>query len=511
MYTISFEKIQSLLKKEELLREILHDGIWHHRLTDANILETEFSSITYHSEKAQNGSLFFCKGMNFKEEYLDEVLRNGVSFFISEQFYIKEGAVGLIVTDVRKAMAVIAAEFYDYPQNKMKMIGVTGTKGKTTTVFFLQNILSHTTNGKTALVSSIHNTVDGKNYEEALLTTPESIELFQLMAQSVENGMTHFVMEVSSQAYKLDRVYGIQFDAGIFLNISTDHVGPLEHRDFEDYFYCKRQLLNHSDQVVLYHGTDHYTLLKELTLEQNKTLITYGDHHPDSQYYIEDDAGDSSRFYIKSSENDFLNIEGDYLIGIPGDFNKENALSATIVSALFGASRKDCLAGIENTRVPGRMSIFKLRNGSTAYVDYAHNYISLKRLLEFVKVEHPDGKVIALIGSPGGKGTSRRKDFGEVLSDHSDVAILTSDDPSFDDPVDIAKEIASHIKNDIDIQIIGDRIEAIEYALTLANPEDSIVIAGKGDHTHQIIDGKWEPYEGDDLLTERFIRDGKLL
>src|SRR5699024_1222613 len=147
------------------------------------------------------------------------------------------------VSDVRKAMAVIAREFYQWPQNKLKLIGVTGTKGKTTTAYLLKDILQYTTNHKTALLSSIEISVDGKNFVDAHLTTPESLDLYRMMAEAVENGMSHLIMEVSSQAYKLHRVYGLHFDVGFFLNISPDHIGPLEHPSFEDYFYCKRQLL----------------------------------------------------------------------------------------------------------------------------------------------------------------------------------------------------------------------------------------------------------------------------
>lgn len=504
MYMLTLKDVQQLLVEEGLLREVVHQGVWHYRVNDPSFLASSFHYLSFDSNDADSDTLFFCKGNRFKADYLKDAAEKGISVYISEQLY-ETDLTGIIVNDVRKALAVLARAYYDNPQTKLKTIGVTGTKGKTTTVYFVRHILSRTTGNKTALISSLENTVDGKNYTPSHLTTPESLDVFKMMAEAVENGMTHLILEVSSQAFKHDRVYGIHFDIGIFLNISPDHIGPLEHPTFEDYLYCKRQLLENAEIIVLFRGTDHYTLLNELANNQNKQIIVYGTDESDSQYFIENDAANAARFSICPRGKDFLQIHGIYDISMPGDFNKENALSAAIVCALCGASREDCRQGIKETRVPGRMEILTREDGCTAYVDYAHNYISLKKLLLFVKEQHPEGRILVVLGSPGGKGLSRRKDFGLVLSSFADIAYLCADDPDEEDPVKIAEEIQSHMDPQTEAVIIGDRVQAIRQAFSTASSKDAIVIAGKGDARTQTINGKEEPYEGDDVLARKFV------
>ncbi|MDY5175049.1 Mur ligase family protein, partial [Enterococcus faecium] len=233
--SFSLEDIRHLLLKEHLLKEFVSTKGWHLDVPE----KAEFLQLSYDSRKADASTLFFCKGMNFKEEYLDSAIEQGIQYYVSEQPY-ENSAVGIIVTDIRKAMALLAMAFYDYPQNKLKVIGFTGTKGKTTAAYFTKAILDHTTNKKTALLSTMNTTLDGKTYFKSHLTTPESLDLYRMMAEAVKNGMTHLVMEVSSQAYKTQRVYGLTLDVGIFLNISPDHISPIEHPTFDDYFYCKR-------------------------------------------------------------------------------------------------------------------------------------------------------------------------------------------------------------------------------------------------------------------------------
>ena len=505
MYALTVKEIQDILKKEHLLREVVIEDTWTNTIEQSETLQTTFYTLSYYSKEADASTLFFCKGKDFNKKYLTEAFSKGTRFYVSEKIYDEKDSVGFIVEDVRKALAVLAREFYANPQKKLKVAGITGTKGKTTTTYFLESILQFSTQQKTAVFTSIATTVDGETYEESRLTTPESLELYELMAKAVENEMTHLVMEVSSQAYKLERVYGLEFDIGVFLNISTDHIGPSEHPTFEDYLYCKRQLLLHSAQCVLYRGSDHFNLLKQDAEKSGKPFV-YGDKHADSHYYIETSQTDSASFYVVANGEDTLQIEGGYSLSLPGDFNKENALSAIIVAALLGATKKQCQEGIKETSVPGRMETLTQKNGSKVYIDYAHNYISLKRLLEFVRKEHPEGKIITVLGSPGGKGLSRRKDFGKVLSSHTDIAVLTEDDPNFDDPEEIAMEIKSYMNKKKQTEIIGNRTKAIERALQLASSSaDVVVLAGKGDMKYSIVKSKWIPYLGDFEVANQFI------
>ena len=342
-------------------------------------------------------------------------------YYVAEQPY-EQSAVGIIVTDIRKAMAILSMAFYGYPQNDLQVIGYTGTKGKTTAAYFTKAILDHTTANKTALLSTMNTTLDGKTYFKSHLTTPESLDLYRMMAEAVKNGMTHLVMEVSSQAYKTQRVYGLTLDVGIFLNISPDHISPIEHPTFDDYFYCKRQLILNSKQVILNHESDYFDLLKETATVYGIPAIVYG-RSTQADYEVKS-LNDGSHTFQVINHHGNLAIDTTYTIKLAGDFNQENATSAIIAAALTGASATDAQQGLKEARVPGRMDQLVQKNGAHVYVDYAHNYLSLKTLLEFAKKEHPKGKVIVVLGSPGNKAISRRHDFGKVLSETADIVFL---------------------------------------------------------------------------------------
>ncbi|MDY5175068.1 cyanophycin synthetase, partial [Enterococcus faecium] len=293
----------------------------------------------------------------------------------------------------------------------------------------------------------------------------------------------------------------------IFLNISPDHISPIEHPTFDDYFYCKRQLILNSKTVVLNHESDYFDLLKETADLFQIPTITYGRSEESNYQVIHSDKG--THGFTLSSRQDHLAIcDTAYDILLAGGFNQENAASAIIAAALTGASSQDAQAGLKEARVPGRMDQLIQSNGAHVYVDYAHNYLSLKTLLEFAKNEHPDGRVIVVLGSPGNKAISRRHDFGKVLSETADVAFLTADDPAFEDPQKIAEEINEAITNpELIVHYEMDRPEAIRRALAESTPQDSVVIAGKGVDPYQKINGVDEPYEGDYAIVKRLIEE----
>lgn len=499
--SFSLEDIRKLLIKENLLKEFVSVQGWHLDAPEQFV----FKKLSYDSRQVDHETLFFCKGLNFKEEYLTSAISNGLSYYVAEQPY-ENTATGIIVTDIRKAMAILSMAFYQYPQNQLQVIGYTGTKGKTTAAYFTKAILDHATNNKTALLSTMNTTLDGQTFFKSHLTTPESLDLYRMMAEAVKNGMTHLVMEVSSQAYKTQRVYGLTLDVGIFLNISPDHISPIEHPTFDDYFYCKRQLILNSKTVILDHESDHFDLLQETAELANVPYITYG-RSAESDYEVKSLTSGNHAFHL-IKHNGKIDIEADYEIQLAGDFNQENAASAIIAAALTGASIEDAQKGLKAARVPGRMDQLIQKNGSHVYVDYAHNYLSLKTLLEFAKKEHPKGRVIVVLGSPGNKAVSRRQDFGKVLSETADVVFLTADDPAFEDPQKIAEEINAAITNaELEVHYEMDRPEAIRQALAISNPEDSVVVAGKGVDPYQKINGIDVPYKGDYEVVKELIED----
>lgn len=500
--TLTLEKVSEILLQNDLLKEMITPTGWH--LTSKNLPKKEFKTVTYDSRKVDNNSLFFCKGLNFKVEYLISALENGLEVYVAEEPFEVNAQCAIIVTDIKKAMALLGMAFYGYPQKELQLVAFTGTKGKTTAAYFTHALLAKATGNKTALLSTMNTSLDGKTYFKSHLTTPESLDLYQMMRQAVTNGMTHLVMEVSSQAYKTERVFGLTFDVGVFLNISPDHISPIEHPTFDDYFYCKRQLLRHSKKMILNAGSDYFELLKENCELWQTPYLSYGRKNAD--YLVT--SGKNKHFTVVSAK-DKLQISDEYSIQLAGDFNQENATAALLAAAIVGANVKEAKDALASARVPGRMDHLLNTNGASVYVDYAHNYLSLKTLLEFAQGEHPTGRVIVVLGSTGGKAISRRADFGKALSEHANIVFLTADDPAFEDPKKIAEEINAHITNaQLEVHFEMDRVKAIAAALQVSQPEDAVVIAGKGVDEYQKINGEDTPYEGDYFIAKRLITEG---
>ena len=271
-----------LLKEHHLLREIIQGDVWTDDPARIASADEPFAGITYDTRKVTPGTLLCCKG-RFKAEYLNGIDEAGLAAYVAETEYsAATAAPGLIVNDARKAMSLLSAAFYGYPQNELTVIGVTGTKGKTTTSYFTQALINAVSGGKAALFSSVDNCLDGHTYVESDLTTPESMDAFRMMREAADNGMEYLVMEVSSQAYKVDRVYGLTFDVAAFLNISPDHISPIEHPTFEDYLYCKRQIIANAKSLVLGADSLHADLLREDAAAAGIGATTFALHDADN-------------------------------------------------------------------------------------------------------------------------------------------------------------------------------------------------------------------------------------
>ena len=481
---ITLEKTLDILKNDHNLREI----IFHNHYSLDWKENPSFSKISFDSREADKSTLFFAKGATFKKEYLEQAIENGLTFYVSQVDYELD-IPAIIVTDIKKAMSLIAMEFYGHPENDLKIIAFTGTKGKTTTAYFAYNILKQT--HRPAMLSTMNTTLDGKTFFKSKLTTPESLDLFKMMATAVQNGMTHLIMEVSSQAYLVERVYGLTFDVGAFLNISPDHIGPIEHPTFEDYFYHKRLLMANSKAVVVNAGMDYFDVVAQQV------------------------ANTPHDFYGKGSDNTIENgrafdfdvtgkLVGHYDIQLIGSFNQENAVAAGLACLRLGTSLADIQKGIAQTSVPGRMEVITQTNGAKVFVDYAHNGDSLEKLLSVVE-EHQKGDLHLILGATGNKGESRRADFARVINAHPNLhVILTADDPNYEDPQAIAEEIASQVTRPLDIQV--DREKAISQAMARTNNEtDAVIIAGKGADAYQIVNGERTAYAGDLNIAKNYL------
>ncbi len=482
---IRLEQVIEILKKDNNFREISSAGEYYFNWPK----EVNFDQLSYDSRKSTENTLFFAKGLNFKKEYLTDL---EAAFYVSE-FDYEVALPAIIVTDVKRAMALIAASFYDFPQNKLKTLALTGTKGKTTSAYFAKAILDKMNGGKTALLSTAQTTLDGKNYFKSELTTPESLDLLEMMAKALTNGMTHLVMEVSSQAYKTERVYGLTFDVGVFLNISPDHIGPVEHPTLEDYFYCKRQLLKNSRYFVANSEMNHFAIIKEELKERKIPHAFYG--------------ADSENKIIESKGLHFVtdgSVSGAFDIRLLGRFNQENALATALATKALGASLENIHDGLALAVVPGRMELLTAKNGAHIYIDYAHNGLSLENLVEVVE-EHHAGQLVLVLGSTGNKGESRRKDFGQVIEKHPRLdVILTTDDSNREDPKILADEIASFVSRTLDFEL--DRELAIKKAVSKTkSTDDAVIIAGKGTDMFQLKDGKRQPYIGDTAAAQKYL------
>lgn len=481
---IRIETILEILKKDQNFRQILSENRYYY-----NWSQVTFANLSYDSRAVDSQTLFFVKGANFKKDFLDQAIAKGLPFYVAEKDY-GVGIPVIMVNDIKQAMSLIAMEFHDHPEQKLKLLAFTGTKGKTTAAYFAYHILK--ISQKPALLSTMSTTLDGKTFFKSQLSTPESLDLIAMMAEAVQNGRSHLIMEVSSQAYLVKRVYGITFDVGVFLNISPDHIGPIEHPNMEDYFYHKRLLMDNSRAVVVNSDMSDFEVVAEQVADKPHDF--YGSQ--------------SDNAILASKAFDFEvtgKLAGHYDIQLLGDFNQSNALAAGLACFYLGASQEEIQSGIAETRVPGRMEVLTQANGAKIFVDYAHNGDSLKKLIDVVS-QHQKGAITLIIGAPGNKGESRRKDFGLLLNQYPELrVILSADDPNYEDPLVISQEIAHHMTRPY--EIIVDREEAISHALAgTQGPSDAVIIAGKGADAYQIIQGeKDDSYLGDLKVAEKYL------
>ncbi|MBQ4176985.1 MAG: UDP-N-acetylmuramoyl-L-alanyl-D-glutamate--2,6-diaminopimelate ligase [Lachnospiraceae bacterium] len=468
--------------------------------------DTEITEIVNDSRKVKKGCVFPCiRGASFDgHKFAGEVAAKGAAAIVAEEkVEVPEGVTVILVKDTRIAMARMACAWYGYPAQKLKMIGVTGTKGKTTTTYMVKSILE-AAGHKVGLIGTIE-TLIGTTRIPSLNTTPESLLLQELLAKMVKAGCDAVVMEVSSQALMLHRVEGILFDIGVFTNISADHIGPAEHASFKDYMECKSRLFRmcrkgifNGDDIHLGRILEGHTCSVE-TFGLNKTNNLYADEielvcRPG---YL------GTKFHVRSEEDYEVTTD------IPGKFSVYNALCAIAICRQFGVTKEQLQTTLADVKVKGRVEMVKVSDDFILMIDYAHNAMALESILSTLR-EYRPSRIVCVFGCGGNRARSRRYEMGEVSGRHADFTILTSDNPRYENPEAILDDIETGIRRTKGKYIrIADRREAIAYSIHNGQPGDVIVLAGKGHEDYQEICGKKYPMDERVIIAEILAEDAK--
>lgn len=462
-------------------------------------IDVNVNELVYNTKKVTKESMFVCiKGAAFdSHDAAADAAKSGAIVIVAERpVEVPEGICVVLVKDTRYALALISAAYFDYPARKLKVIGITGTKGKTTTTFMIRSILEHA-GIRTGLIGTIE-TIIGDRHIPASNTTPESYTIQAYFAAMVEAGCQVAVMEVSSQGLKLHRTAGILFDIGIFTNLAPDHIGPNEHESFEEYLECKSRLFRQCRVGIVNADDEHCGQILEGHTCQ---VETYGFSEKAnlraSDVKLVSRPGFLGVAYHVSGLADF-----DVEIDMPGRFSVYNSLVAIAVCRHFDISREDVLEALETAQTKGRIEKIKVSDDFTLMIDYAHNAMSLESLLTTLKEYHPK-RLVCLFGCGGNRSRMRRFEMGEVSGRLADLTVITSDNPRFEEPQAIIDDIRTGIeKTDGKYIEIIDRKEAIRYVIEHGQPGDVIVLAGKGHEDYQEIRGVKYPMDERVLIRE---------
>jgi len=463
--------------------------------------EISVSSVVYDSRKITKDCLFICiKGANFDgHDAADSAVESGATVLVvSHDVNIssdKEVTI-ICVDDTRYAMAFISAAYFGNPADKLKVIGITGTKGKTTTTYLVKSILENA-GYKCGLIGTIE-IIYGDTHIHADNTTPESYLIQEYFSKMVEAGMDMVVMEVSSQGLMLHRTQGFIFDIGIFTNLEPDHIGPNEHTDLNDYIRCKSLLFKQCKLGIFNADADH---INEVLEGHTCETLTYSIDAPSDIKASHVALINKPKLLgVEFDVNGLINSHIEF--PNPGRFSVYNALCAISICQTLSIDLETMQKGLLQAKVKGRIEPISISDDFTLLIDYAHNAMALESLLSTLKAYNP-GRLVSVFGCGGNRSKLRRFEMGEVSGKLADLTIITSDNPRFEEPQDIINDIKTGIsKTDGKYIEICDRKEAIAYAIHNALPGDIIVLAGKGHEDYQEIKGVKYPMDERDLIAD---------
>lgn len=503
------------------------------RIEPAESETVPVTGMTVDSREVVPGNLFVCKGAGFKPAFLSSAAAGGAAAYlceddpelVAELECAAPDLPRLVASDVRAAMAQAAPIIYGHPERDLDIVGITGTKGKSTAAYMLKSILS-ATGDEPSIMGSI-DTDDGVEHFESHNTTPEAPELWRHLHNTVQAGRRHMVMEVSSQGLKYDRMLGVPLRIGAFLNIGRDHISGVEHPTFEDYLESKLKIFAQSDIALVNLATDH---LDEVlaAAQASRALVTFSpepderacfqaDHVISTGVGLEFDLLERIDLAEIDAQGSFGNspsrkgepVAEHIALGIPGLFNVENALAAIACARLLGVSYDAIKHGLAHLRVPGRMEVVATPDRRIiALIDYAHNELSYQALFSSVEQEYPGRRIIAVFGAPGGKAQERREALPRVAGAYADLIIYTEEDPAHERVEDICDELAAHTPAGVAYRIICDREQAVAAAFEDARAHDGesvVLLLAKGDETRQHRGDEYPEVKSDLALAREIL------
>ena len=480
-----------------LLKDLLDGFQYHivHGTTQKEITELVFDS----RNPIHPGAAFVCiSGAVYDgHTYAEAAVAAGACAIIAErEVPVPENVCLVVCENTREALAYMSAAYFGHPAKELVTIGITGTKGKTTTAYMIHNVLE-LAGYPTGLIGTIEAIV-GDKHIPANNTTPESYYVQKYFREMVDAGCKCVVMEVSSQGLMLHRVSGFTFDYGIFTNLSPDHIGENEHKDFDDYLQCKSRLFRQCRVGIANCDDENY---ERMVAGHTCRLETYGcSEKADLR---------AKNINLHTKEGELLvayetegNLSMEVLVGIPGMFSVYNSLTAIAVCRHFDLSEETILRALRVVKVKGRVEPVEVSKKFSVMIDYAHNAMSLRSLLTTLR-EYKPKRLICLFGCGGNRSRDRRFDMGEISSEYADLTVITSDNPRHEEPELIMQDILTGVqKKSGEWVMISDRKEAIRYCILHAQPEDVIVLAGKGHEDYQIIGDTKYPMDERNLISE---------
>lgn len=465
------------------------------------------------SRTARAGDLFVCKGAAFRPAFLAAALERGAVAYLCDEGRAAEltalapGAPALVVDgrDLRRAMAVASAAAFGHPDRDLPVIGITGTKGKTTAAYMLRSIVETAHGEGSCGIMGTVETYDGAGRAASNNTTPEPPDLWRHLANARDAHLAALVMEVSSQALKYDRTLGVNLAAGCFLNIGLDHISPVEHADFEDYFSSKLRIFSQTNVAVVNLDSDHADRVLAAAAAAPRAL-TFGMGRPEADVWADELAPSEDGIAFT------LHLGGErrrVALPFPGEFSVSDALCAAACASLLGIDAEKVAEGLAATHVPGRMEFHRSADRAlTVVVDYAHNGFAFESLLSSIAGTFGDARTIAVFGAVGGKARERRYELPEVAARYVDYIILTADDPWTEDPADICREMERALPEGFPHEVVLDREAAAERAFALAEAHDGrsvVLLLAKGHEAYQLTRDGFVPCVSDRELARRGV------